>query len=115
MKVTIVGGGIIGLSSAFYLQKSGWDVTVLDKGDFTDSCGYGSAGYICPSHFVPLATPGIVKKGFNWMWNSKSPFYVQPRLDWNLISWGLKFIKSAKNNAPAGQTVCRNMVKNTRI
>lgn len=96
MKVTIVGGGIIGLSSAFYLQKSGWDVTVLDKSDFTDSCCYGSAGYICPSHFVPLATPGIVKKGFKWMWNSKSPFYVQPRLDWNLISWGLKFIKSAK-------------------
>ncbi len=96
MKVTIVGGGIIGLSSAFYLQKSGWDVTVLDKSDFTDSCGYGSAGYICPSHFVPLATPGIVKKGFKWMWNSKSPFYVQPRLDWDLISWGLKFIKSAK-------------------
>ena len=96
MKVTIVGGGIIGLSSAFYLQKSGWDVTVLDKSDFSDSCGYGSAGYICPSHFVPLATPGIVKKGFKWMWNSKSPFYVQPRLDWDLISWGLKFIKSAK-------------------
>ncbi len=94
--VTIIGGGIIGLSSAFYLQKSGWDVTVLDKSDFTDSCCYGSAGYICPSHFVPMATPGIVKKGLKWMWNSKSPFYVQPRLDWNLISWGLKFIKSAK-------------------
>jgi len=96
MKVVIVGGGIIGLSSAFYLQKSGWDVTVLDKSDFTDSCCYGSAGYICPSHFIPMATPGIVKKGLKWMWNSKSPFYVQPRLDWDLISWGLKFMKSAK-------------------
>lgn len=95
MKVTIIGGGIIGLSSAFYLQKSGWDVTVLDKSDFTDSCCYGSAGYICPSHFVPLATPGIVKKGLKWMWNSKSPFYVQPRLSWDLISWGLKFMRSA--------------------
>ncbi len=95
-KVIIIGGGIIGLSSAFYLQQSGWEVTVLDKSDFTDTCGYGSAGYICPSHFVPLATPGIVKKGFKWMWNSKSPFYVQPRLDWDLISWGLKFINSAK-------------------
>ena len=42
MKVVIVGGGIIGLSSAFYLQKSGWDVTVLDKSDFTDSCSYGT-------------------------------------------------------------------------
>ena len=95
MKVTIIGGGIIGLSSAFYLQKSGWEVTVLDKGDFNDNCSYGNCGYICPSHFIPLATPGIVKQGFKWMWNSQSPFYVQPRLDWNLVNWGLKFIRSA--------------------
>jgi D-amino-acid dehydrogenase len=97
-KVVIIGGGIIGLSSAFYLQKSGWDVTVLDKGDFSDNCSYGNCGYICPSHFIPLATPGIVKQGLKWMWNSKSPFYVQPRLDWNLINWGLKFIRSATKN-----------------
>jgi D-amino-acid dehydrogenase len=95
MKAIVIGGGIIGLSSAFYLQRSGWDVTVLDKGDFSDNCSYGNCGYICPSHFIPLATPGIVKKGLKWMWNSRSPFYVQPRLDWNLISWGLKFMRIA--------------------
>lgn len=94
-KVTIIGGGIIGLSSAYYLNKSGWEVTVIDKGDFNDNCSYGNCGYICPSHFIPLATPGIVKQGLKWMWNSKSPFYVQPRFDWNLINWGLKFIRSA--------------------
>ena len=95
MKVTIIGGGIIGLSSAFYLQRSGWEVTVLDKGDFMDNCSYGNCGYICPSHFIPLATPGVVKQGLKWMWNSKSPFYVQPRFDWNLLSWGMKFMRSA--------------------
>ena len=95
MKAIVIGGGIIGLSSALYLRKSGWDVTVVDMGDFTDNCSYGNAGYICPSHFIPLATPGIVKRGLKWMWNSKSPFYVQPRPDWNLISWGLKFMRSA--------------------
>ncbi len=94
-KATIIGGGIIGLSSAYYLQQSGWDVTVLDKGDFLDNCSYGNAGYICPSHFIPMATPGIVKKGLKWMWNSKSPFYVQPRLNSDLINWGMKFIRSA--------------------
>ena len=97
-KAIVIGGGIIGLSSAYYLQRSGWDVTVLDKSDFNDNCSYGNCGYICPSHFIPLATPGIVKQGLKWMWNSKSPFYVQPRLDWNLMSWGLKFIRSATRN-----------------
>lgn len=95
MKVTIIGGGIIGLSSALYLHRSGWEVTVLDKGDFNDNCSYGNCGYICPSHFIPLATPGVVKQGLKWMWNSRSPFYVQPRLDMNLFRWGLKFMRSA--------------------
>jgi D-amino-acid dehydrogenase len=96
MKAIVIGGGIIGLSSAYYLHHSGWQVTVLDKGDFTDNCSYGNAGYICPSHFIPLATPGIVKQGLKWMMNSTSPFYIQPRLSWPLIDWGLKFMRVAK-------------------
>lgn len=95
MKAIIIGGGIVGLSSAFYLVQSGWDVTIIDKDDLLNNCSYGNAGYVCPSHFVPLATPGIVKQGLKWMFNSRSPFYVQPRLDWGLIDWGLKFMKSA--------------------
>jgi D-amino-acid dehydrogenase len=93
--VVVIGGGIMGLSSAYYLQQAGHKVTVLDKGDFSDNCSYGNAGYVCPSHFIPLATPGIVWKGLKWMFNSRSPFYVRPSLDWSLIDWGLKFIKSA--------------------
>lgn len=95
MKVVIIGGGIIGLSSAYYLQESGHEVTVIDKTDMTDNCSYGNAGYVCPSHFVPLATPGIVKQGLKWMLNAQSPFYVQPRLSWSLVDWGLKFMKVA--------------------
>jgi D-amino-acid dehydrogenase len=95
MKAVVIGGGIIGLSSAYYLQKSGWEVTVLDKTDLSDSCSYGNLGMIVPSHFVPLAAPGMVSQGIRWMLNSKSPFYVKPSLSPALISWGLKFIKSA--------------------
>lgn len=83
------------MSTAYYLSRSGWEVTVLDKGDFLDNCSYGNCGYICPSHFIPLATPGVVKQGLKWMWDSKSPFYVQPRFDRNLLSWGMKFMRSA--------------------
>ncbi len=95
MKVVIIGGGVIGLSSAYFLQKSGHEVTVIDKTDMMGNCSYGNAGYVCPSHFTPLATPGIVKQGLKWMWNSRSPFYVQPRLSLSLIDWGLKFMKTA--------------------
>ena len=95
MKAIVIGGGIIGLCSAYYLQESGWEVTILDKGDFSDNCSYGNMGMIVPSHFVPLAAPGIVSQGIRWMFNSKSPFYVKPSLSQQLISWGLKFMKSA--------------------
>ena len=96
-KVIIIGGGIIGLSSAKYLVESGWDVTVLEKGDYLDNCSYGNAGFVCPSHYVQLATPGVLKQGIKWMFDSKSPFYIQPRLDKDLMLWGLSFLKSAKH------------------
>ncbi|NIJ51246.1 NAD(P)/FAD-dependent oxidoreductase [Dyadobacter arcticus] len=92
---TIIGGGIIGLASAYYLLKSGWKVTLVDKGDLSDNCSQGNAGMIVPSHFIPLAAPGMISKGIKWMFNSRSPFYVKPSLDFSLISWGLKFMKSA--------------------
>jgi D-amino-acid dehydrogenase len=95
--VLIIGAGIVGLSSAYYLHKQGHQVTVLDKGEVTDSCSFGNAGMIVPSHFVPLASPGMVQQGIRWMFNSKSPFYVRPSADLSLISWGLKFLKSANS------------------
>jgi D-amino-acid dehydrogenase len=52
-KAIIIGAGIIGLSSAYYLQEAGWEVTVLEKGDLSDNCSFGNAGMIVPSHFVP--------------------------------------------------------------
>lgn len=93
--VVVIGGGIAGLCSAYYLSKAGWQVTVLDKEDFTDNCSYGNAGMIVPSHFTPMAAPGIIAQGIKWMFDSKSPFYVKPSLSWSLISWGLKFMKHA--------------------
>ena len=95
MKAVVIGGGIIGLSSAYYLQKGGWEVTVLDKTDLSDSCSYGNLGMIVPSHFVPLAAPGMLAQGIRWMFSKKSPFYVKPSLNRDLISWGIKFIRSA--------------------
>lgn len=89
----IIGAGIIGLYSAYYLTKAGYQVTLLDQGDLLNNCSSGNAGMIVPSHFVPLAAPGMISKGVKWMFDSKSPFYVKPALNLDLISWGLKFWK----------------------
>lgn len=94
MQATIIGGGIIGLSSAWYLNAEGWDVTVLERGDLRDNCSFGNMGYLSPSHFVPLAAPGMVEQGFAWMFNAKSPFYVRPSLRPDLLRWGWRFMRS---------------------
>lgn len=95
--VTIIGGGIIGLCSAYYLLNDGFQVTVIDQGDFNNNCSSGNAGMIVPSHFVPLAAPGMISKGIKWMFDSKSPFYVKPSLNKNLLTWGIKFWQYAND------------------
>src|SRR5215831_17327888 len=104
-QVTIIGGGVIGLSCAYYLRKEGHEVTVIDKGDITAGTSFGNAGYVSPSHFIPLASPGIIAKGLRWMLSASSPFYIKPRLDPALLKWCLSFWKKAnkktvEQNAP---------------
>ncbi|WP_281233254.1 NAD(P)/FAD-dependent oxidoreductase [Flavobacterium gelatinilyticum] len=94
-KVSIIGGGIIGLTSAYYLAKEGYEVVVFDKSDMNDGCSYGNAGMIVPSHIIPLAQPGMIAQGIKWMFNSQSPFYVKPRLNTTLMKWGMQFYKHA--------------------
>jgi len=94
-KVSIIGGGIIGLCSAYYLAKEGFQVSVFDKSDMMDGCSYGNAGMIVPSHIIPLAQPGMIAQGIKWMFDSQSPFYVKPRLSTDLVKWGLQFYKHA--------------------
>ncbi|MEO6539108.1 MAG: FAD-dependent oxidoreductase [Ferruginibacter sp.] len=93
--VTIIGGGVIGLCCAYYLEKAGSKITVIDRGDITDGCSFGNMGYMSPSHFVPLASPGIIAEGFKHMLSSSSPFYVKPRLNLELLQWAYHFYKSS--------------------
>lgn len=95
MKVSIVGGGVIGLSCAYYLHRSGVEVEVFDKSDLQSGCSFGNAGMIVPSHFIPLAAPGMITQGIKWMFDPESPFYIKPRLNLDLISWGWKFYRAA--------------------
>jgi D-amino-acid dehydrogenase len=92
--VHIIGGGIIGLCSAYYLNQLGYKTTVIDASDITDGTSFGNAGMIVPSHFIPLAAPGIISKGIRWMFDPKSPFYIKPRLNFELMQWLWKFYRS---------------------
>jgi len=94
--IVVIGGGIIGLCTAYYAMQRGHRVTIVEGGAAGhDSCALGSAGMIVPSHFVPLAAPGMVAMGLRMMWNSESPFYIRPRFSADLIGWAWKFYGAA--------------------
>lgn len=89
--VLIIGGGAVGLNSAYYLQKAGRQVVVLERGSFGEGCSFGNAGLICPSHLIPLAAPGVIAQGLKWMLDGSSPFYIRPRFSLTLLRWLWQF------------------------
>lgn len=93
--VVIVGGGVVGLSAASECVRRGHRVTVIEKERARRGASFGNAGMVVPSHFIPLAAPGMVALGLKWMWNPESPFYIQPRLDWDLIAWAWRFWRAS--------------------
>lgn len=90
----IIGGGIIGLCSAYYLQKAGHMVTIIDQSAMDGGASYVNAGYLTPSHIIPLAAPGAMKQGIKWMFSSKSPLYIKPRINSDFLKWTMAFNKS---------------------
>lgn len=93
--IIIIGGGIVGLCVAYYLQKEGHEVTVIDKSDLSNGASFVNAGYITPSHIIPLAAPGMIFKGIKWMFSSSSPFYIKPRFDIDFFEWSWYFHRAA--------------------
>ncbi|NRB48362.1 MAG: FAD-dependent oxidoreductase [Saprospiraceae bacterium] len=116
MKVHVIGGGVIGLCSAYYLQKAGHEVTILDKGDFLAGCSFGNAGMIVPSHFVPLASPGVIAKGLRWMFSASSPFYIKPRLDLQLAQWLWHFYRACTpEKVRSAMPIIRDLNQGSRL
>lgn len=91
----VVGGGITGLCCAYYLRQAGHDVTLIDREGFTEGCSYGNAGMITPSHFIPLAAPGVIWKGIKWMFDARSPFRIKFRWSPDLWRWAWLFARAS--------------------
>ena len=92
--VAVIGGGVIGAMSAWYLTEAGYRVTVVDRDQFGAACSHGNCGYICPSHILPLCQPGAITKTMRAMMKRNSPFAVKPRLSKGWMSWFWNFARS---------------------
>lgn len=85
--LVIVGGGVIGLACAHFLERAGCRVTVIDRGSIGGACSHGNCGLICPSHVLPLAEPGAIKLALKSLFEPDAPFRIKPRVDFALWSW----------------------------
>jgi len=93
--IVVIGGGVVGLSVAYACASKGHRVTVVERGEpERDGCSFANAGMVVPSHFVPLASPGMVELALRWMWDPESPFHLKPRASADLLEWGWKFYRA---------------------
>ncbi|QNT77843.1 D-amino acid dehydrogenase [Entomobacter blattae] len=93
MKIIILGAGVIGVTSAYYLAKSGHEVIVLDRRDGpAKETSFANAGQVSPGYSTPWASPSLPGKLFEWLKDPKhSPLKITPRLDPAMFKWLLLF------------------------
>lgn len=92
--VTIVGGGVIGLATAWELRQRGAEVTVLDARAPGMAASSVNAGWVSPSLAGPVPAPGLMRTSFRWMLNPESPLYIRPRLEPSFLVWLYRFWRS---------------------
>lgn len=87
----MIGGGVVGTATAYYLAKAGHEVTIVDQGRHGGACSHANCGYVSPSHVPPIPKPGLIGPTMLSMLSSESPFYIRPRLSPSLWSFLLRF------------------------
>jgi D-amino-acid dehydrogenase len=114
--VIIIGGGVIGAACAHYLVESGWQVTVIDRGRFGHGCSHGNCGFVCPSHILPLAMPGAVRRTLKALFQPNSPLSIKPRLDASLWSWLWRFARrcNLQDMVAAGRAI-QALLQSSRV
>ncbi len=89
--VVVIGGGVIGTACAHFLSKAGWRVVVIDRGAIGGGSSAANCGFVCPSHVLPLAEPGMVLEGVKSLLHKNSPLKIRLRPDPALWSWLIHF------------------------
>lgn len=99
MKVTILGAGVIGVTSAYYLAKAGHEVTVLDRqpGPALET-SFANAGEVSFGYCSPWAAPGIPQKALKWIFMEHAPLILRPKLDMAMISWMLQMLRNCTSD-----------------
>jgi len=95
----IIGGGIIGGFTAYYLLDKGWFVTVVDKDRFGEGASKGNCGLIVPNHILPINSLDNIIKGLLWMFKKDAPLYIQPQYIPKLIPWLSRFVYDTRPNS----------------
>ncbi|MCQ4162012.1 D-amino acid dehydrogenase [Roseomonas sp. GC11] len=100
MKVLILGAGVVGVTSAYYLARAGHEVVVVDRQNGAGlETSFANAGQVSFGYSSPWAGPGVPLKAIKWMFQQHSPLVIRPRLDPAQWSWLLKMLKNCTEAA----------------
>ena len=97
--VAVIGGGVIGLCVAYELAQRGREVVVIDKGPVARGSAVGNAGFIVPSHVIPMAAPGVVPGVIKGILRRTGPVTARPSIDPDYLRWILRFVRNCTRNA----------------
>lgn len=95
MKVIVLGSGVVGVTSAYFLAKAGHEVEVIDRQEAPAlETSFANAGEVSPGYSAPWAAPGIPLKAIKWMFSKHSPLVLQPRIDPTMWGWMLSMLRN---------------------
>ncbi|MBY4677694.1 D-amino acid dehydrogenase [Marinobacterium arenosum] len=100
MRVLVLGSGVVGITSAWYLAKEGHQVTVVDRqpGPALET-SYANAGQISPGYSSPWAAPGVPVKAVKWLMQDLAPLAIQPKLDGTMYKWMMQMLANCTEAA----------------